>query len=67
MIRHNETKRRLEMKDGRERLIEFRALLAVDNQEMDKADDDVHGEDELPAEARETKLTRPVDVPARRR
>ena len=46
MIRHNETKRRLEMKEGRERLDEFRALRAVDNQEMYKAEDDVHSEEE---------------------
>ena len=45
MIRHNETKRRLETKAGRDRLNEFRALLGR-SREIDEAGDNVDDEDE---------------------
>ena len=46
MIRHNETKRRLETKAGRDRLNEFRAL-AGRSREIDKADDNVDEDDQM--------------------
>ena len=45
MIRHNETKRRLETKAGRDRLNEFRALVGR-SREIDKAGDNVDDEDD---------------------
>jgi hypothetical protein len=45
MIRHNETKRRLETKTGRDRLNEFRALVGR-SREIDKAGDNVDDEDD---------------------
>ena len=46
MIRHNETKRRLETKAGRDRLSEFRALVGR-SREIDKADDNVDENDQM--------------------